>query len=441
MDGVPQACSAQLLISMPQTAADRLPHDRRESWQAELQEVRTRCKRALAQRQVCGGGSLVELHLTHVEVTLPHLVELTTGRRAAAALAVTAAGAGIAVLFGNYWVLASGVWSASRVGLDVARRSYARECFQQLSQLSQLAASPSDDPQALDALHDAHFRLTESGKWQPTRGRWEPKARFAVLLAEMVMSSGGDGPLEPKLLRRLCMGDKQFIGLSGLVTLGVNVDAEHQHQSRFEPMARLASWVQEALLPRLTRGDASGRAANEGFVLLSELLESLVYTALGELAQCTAQVAASAAAVEREGLENARGATHTVSEAVVVLKSVLQRFHAAAEAVLPPLQQTSKLLRVDTVAGAGVEHAFKRIAAWRLCKYLNTLADASVPVPAATLVEELTRESACGCEELEGEPCAASPCVRMMARVPHRSSLVVLGELMEAADTLQVRQK
>jgi hypothetical protein len=237
------------------------------------------------------------------------------------------------------------------------------------------------------------------------------------------------------------MGDKQFIGLSGLVTLGVNVDAEHQHQSRFEPMARLASWVQEALLPRLTRGDASGRAANEGFVLLSELLESLVHTALGELAQCTAQVAASAAAVEREGLTNARGSTHTVSEAVGILKSVLQRFHAAAEAVLPPLQQTSKLLRVDTVTGAGVEHAFKRIAAWRLCKYLNTLADDSVPVPAATLVEQLTRESACGCKELEGEPCDSTSCVRMVARIPHRTSLVVLGELMDAADTLQVRQK
>jgi hypothetical protein len=214
-----------------------------------------------------------------VEIILPHL-QGSNKKVAVAAAAKVAAGVGLALLSGSYGTLAAGLKQAAGVGLDVARQSLSRACFEQLLQLSTLPAG--DEWEMLQRLHDAHFhRSSTRVAWQPTRGRWEPKALFAALLAEQAVAHRGD----PAVLRRLCLGDDAFVGLRGLVTLGLTPGGD-QRALRLEPTTRIAGWA-AAVLSSLAAG---GAIPTDGLVVLADLLADMMDTARAELALGAAQV-------------------------------------------------------------------------------------------------------------------------------------------------------
>jgi hypothetical protein len=216
-----------------------------------------------------------------VEIMLPHL-QGSNKRAAAVAAAKVAAGVGLALLSGSYGTLAAGLKQAAGVGLDMARQMLTRECLEQLLQLS--SSIPGDVLEVLQRLHDAHFhRSTPRASWLVVQGRWEPKARFAALLAELAVAQQDD----PAALRRLCLGDDTFVGLHGLVTLGLTPGGEPS-ASRSEPMTRIADWA-TAVLSSLT-AEGAGQLPTEGLVVVTDQLTSMVDSLRAELALSAAQV-------------------------------------------------------------------------------------------------------------------------------------------------------
>ena len=192
-----------------------------------------------------------------MEVALPNLQSAGTKKRAAMAVGKVAVGVGMALLSGSFGTLAAGMREAAGAGLDVVRQRLTRECLEQLLQLSW----PDPDDEALKLLHDVHFhRSSPRAPWQVTRGRWEPKARFSAMLAELAMAPQVDAAL----LRRLCLGDDTFVGLRGLVMLGLAPGGDQQPASRSEPMTRVASWA-AGVLSSLT-DDSASPPTNEGLV-------------------------------------------------------------------------------------------------------------------------------------------------------------------------------
>jgi hypothetical protein len=300
-------CVSLLLTQLLEKRASKLPLD---EWRAETAKLRKTCKVTLSLHAVPLGSSLVELYLTHVrasfpaarlidpsagadkhrpgtaqvEIMLPHL-QGSNKRAAAVAAAKVVAGVGLALFSGSYGTLAAGVKQAAGVGLDVARQCLTRECLEQLLQLS--SSIPGDVSEVLQQLHDAHFhRSTPRASWLVVQGRWEPKARFAALLAELAMALQDDSAG----LRRLCLGDDTFVGLRGLVSLGLTPGGDHQLASRSEPMTRIANWATAVLSSLTDEGASQLPTSAEGLEVLTHHLTNMVDSLRAELALSAAQV-------------------------------------------------------------------------------------------------------------------------------------------------------
>jgi hypothetical protein len=202
-------------------------------------------------------GSPRRPSVAQVEVALRGLQSAGTKKRAAVAVGKVALGVGIALFSGSYGTLAAGLKEAAGAGLDVVRQRLTRECLEQLLQLSW----PPPDDEELKLLHDMHFHRSSSrSPWEVTGGRWEPKACFSVMLAKLAMAP----QVNAALLRRLCLGDDAFVGLRGLVMLGLAPGGDKQPASRSEPMTRVACWA-SGVLSSLT-DDSANPPTNEGLV-------------------------------------------------------------------------------------------------------------------------------------------------------------------------------
>jgi hypothetical protein len=375
-----------------------------------------------------------------VEITLPHLESAANGRAAAAAVTAVAVGMGVALVNGGYDKLTSGLKQAAGVGLNVARQTLTRECCVQLLQLSALLYHHDDgDDAALQTallqLHDEHFtRAAQGGRWDVTVGRWEPKANFATMLAELVVRRDGTSEEQrpclgnAALLRRLCLGDDNFVGLCGMVTLGLTPGGDHQ-RARSEPMTRIATWAQTALSSLSDEG--AFQFSNEGLEVLTDQLTFLVDTARAQLSMCAERVLAADAAVEAQGQAEARTMMQRASEVVGSLEATLHTLREDASDALPLLQVVGKMLRA--VAGGGVgsgQAAMLRKSAAQVlaCRdaFVETTAAAAASVE--TLTTTLAEGGTCAClnniDSAGGAAAScndAARCVKTTAAFPQRA--------------------
>ncbi|KAK3272953.1 hypothetical protein CYMTET_18781 [Cymbomonas tetramitiformis] len=297
------------------------------------------------------------------------------------AAANVAVGAAKAVLVGSYATLAKGIGQAVSAGMDAASQKLSQTCFAQLKELSEPPVDDVELEEWLRKMHDVHFKCGEQGQWEPKgEGRWEPKAAFSVVLADLVAAR--PPRLTPPLLEMVCLGDKDFIGLSNLMALGAHSAADVDATQA--ALVNLTMWAQEVVLHAAEESGTSLNAPNQnaadsaksgehlpssedswadgyGLQVLAEELEGVIREGTAMLASSAERLTASVAEAVSEQVQavlvsGARdAAARRKPQAVAALAACnsvldgveesLQGVHAAAVACQPLLQLTSKLLR------------------------------------------------------------------------------------------------
>ncbi|KAK3267155.1 hypothetical protein CYMTET_24277, partial [Cymbomonas tetramitiformis] len=364
---------AERLLTAAMTSPGLVIAKRVATWQAELGALRQVCAKVQApsvDQEGTRGGALLELSLTRLETRLAHLPRKDAGEN------VAAAGANLVVGLCKSFLmmklddnLVTGLKQAAGLAADATRKGMTKQCFTELALMDQLAVLTGGLPaeavrtegvsaevmRYLEHLQERHFRRREGGEWEPTAGRWEPKAAFAELLAEVALEA-----LPTAMLWRLCVGDEHFIGLSRLMSLGVSATWRCGEPA----MLCLTRWAEMLLLPSTfsfskwqdqgigilsteLRQVAEDAVAGLG-AASSELLRASVQHAAGGVAsrlmELSAQLQSPRPRREAEELLARSGA------AVDSLRRTLLDAAGAAEAAAPVCGQASKLLRT---LGAG----------------------------------------------------------------------------------------
>ncbi|KAK3264708.1 hypothetical protein CYMTET_26569 [Cymbomonas tetramitiformis] len=373
---------ADRLLTAAMTSSGRLAGKLVASWQAKLGALRKVC----AQVQVtCGdeqgalGGAVLELSLTRLEIRLAQLP------REDAAGNVAAAGANVVVGLCKSFLmmklddnLVTGLKQTAGLAADATRKGMTKQCFTELALMDQLAVLTGGLPakavcteavseemmQYLEHLQERHFHRREGGEWEPTPGRWEPKAAFAELLAEVALVA-----LPPAMLWRICVGDEDFIGLSRLMSLGVSATWRCGEPA----MLRLTRWAEMLLLPN----DFSfSKWQDQGIRILSTELRQVAQEAVAGLGAASSELlSASVKQAAGGGAERLKELSTQLQSprprreaqellarsgaAVDSLRCTLLDAAGAAEAAAPVCGQASKILRAlgAFAAAAGTPRA------------------------------------------------------------------------------------
>ncbi|KAK3271703.1 hypothetical protein CYMTET_19965, partial [Cymbomonas tetramitiformis] len=286
---------ANRLLTAAMTSSGLLSRKLVASWQEKLGALRKVC----AQMQVASGdeegalgGAVLELSLIRLETHLPQLPqEDEDGNAVNVAFNVVVGLCKSLAMMKLDDDLATGLQQVAGLAADATRQVMTKRCYTELALMDQLAVGigglPADALSAetvssevmryLENLQEWYFHRREGGEWEPKPGRWEPKAAFAELLAEVAL-----GALPPAMLWRICLGDEKFIGLSGLMSLGVSATWHC-----VEPgMVHLTRWAEMLLLPSTF---SFSKWQDEGLRILSI-----------ELRQVAEETAAGLAAVSSE---------------------------------------------------------------------------------------------------------------------------------------------
>ncbi|KAK3288142.1 hypothetical protein CYMTET_4369 [Cymbomonas tetramitiformis] len=352
--------------------------EKKAQWKKEADQLRGLCvSRFHSAAQSFGGTALLELHLSQVQLTQVHLPARKLSSQVASAAVNITAGAAKMMLVGSYGTLVKGLGQAMRAGIDAAGQKLSQSCFEQLKALSKPPADADKLEEWLKKMHSEHFQCGEDGQWEPKgKGRWEPKAAFSVMLADLVAAR--PPRMTPKLLEMICLGGKDFIGLTNLMALGshsaADVDARHVR------LVNLTLWAQEVVLQTLeesqTSPDAPDQAAataqsaeqvssddadGHGLQVLAEELERVIQEGKVKLATSAEQLTAAVAEGLSKQVEDvlvcgvrdavvcgkpqAVAALAACNSVLDVVEESLQGVHAAAVACQPLLHLTSKLLR------------------------------------------------------------------------------------------------
>eukprot|EP00854_Cymbomonas_tetramitiformis_P008479 gene8479-10073_t len=356
--------------------------EKKAQWKKAADKLRILCVgRFHSAAQSFGGMALLELHLSQVQLSQVHLPAHALSSQIVSAAANVAVGAAKAVLVGSYATLAKGIGQAVSAGMDAASQKLSQTCFAQLKELSEPPVDDVELEEWLRKMHDVHFKCGEQGQWEPKgEGRWEPKAAFSVVLADLVAAR--PPRLTPPLLEMVCLGDKDFIGLSNLMALGAHSAADVDATQA--ALVNLTMWAQEVVLHAAEESGTSLNAPNQnaadsaksgehlpssedswadgyGLQVLAEELEGVIREGTAMLASSAERLTASVAEAVSEQVQDVlvpgardaavRGKPKAVA-ALAACNSVLdgveeslQGVHAAAVACQPLLQLTSKLLR------------------------------------------------------------------------------------------------
>eukprot|EP00854_Cymbomonas_tetramitiformis_P002860 gene2860-3658_t len=323
-----------------------------------LLEAAVRVPRAPA--EVPLGIATQELIMARLELRMHHLPRSRDLHKAVAAGADLAFGLVKSIFMMKVdEALVRGAKSAAGLALDVGYRALTARCFGELALQDDFSVLACGVPaegmgekafktvgeevdRRLWCLQARHFQWggggAEGGGWKPTPGRWEPKAAFAELLADIAVGAEGAAlhahTLPPALLWRLCEGDssRELLGLGDLMSLGVS-DGTREHPPA---MLRLTQWAQRLL----QRPSSLAEWRKEGFEILNEELRRVAERAQAELAGVSGRLFA-------DGAHTAMAlTTFEYRQAIKTLREVLRKMRAAAEAVVPAVTRVSKLLHV-----------------------------------------------------------------------------------------------
>ncbi|KAK3249059.1 hypothetical protein CYMTET_41503 [Cymbomonas tetramitiformis] len=249
-----QQCTHRLLLVTKRLEDGGDLSDAKAQWKKAADKLRRRCaSRFRATTQSFGGTALLELYLSQVQLTLVHLPAQELSASLASAAAKVTIGAVKAALVGSYGTLLTGVGEAVGAGLDAMAQGLSRDCFEQLTSISQVNRKDPNLGRWLLEKQREHFNVGEDGRWEPTEGRWEPKAAYAAMLADVVAAR--PQPLTHQLLRSICLGGDGFIGLTNLMALGAH--SSRELSGAHGALVRLTVWAQEVVLRGLLeRGEA-----------------------------------------------------------------------------------------------------------------------------------------------------------------------------------------
>ncbi|KAK3235595.1 hypothetical protein CYMTET_54217 [Cymbomonas tetramitiformis] len=363
--------------------------DLSRAWQTQLRAIRKVCRVPRAPAEVPLGIATQELIMARLELRMHHLPRSRDLHKAVAAGADLAVGLVKSVFLMKVdEALVRGAKSAAGLALDVGYRALTARCFGELALQDDFSVLACGVPaegmgekafktvgeevdRRLWCLQARHFQWggggAEGGGWKPTPGRWEPKAAFAELLADIAVGAEGAAlhahTLPPALLWRLCEGDssRELLGLGDLMSLGVS-DGTREHPPA---MLRLTQWAQRLL----QRPSSLAEWRKEGFEILNEELRRVAERAEAELAGVSGRLFADGAhtamalttfGAELRGPQAGRVGFEPQSrrkrevekllaeyrQAIKTLREVLRKMRAAAEAVVPAVTRVSKLLHV-----------------------------------------------------------------------------------------------
>ncbi|KAK3258970.1 hypothetical protein CYMTET_32009 [Cymbomonas tetramitiformis] len=363
--------------------------DLSRAWQTQLRAIRKVCRVPRAPAEVPLGIATQELIMARLELRMHHLPRSRDLHKAVAAGADLAFGLVKSIFMMKVdEALVRGAKSAAGLALDVGYRALTARCFGELAlqdDFSVLACGVPAEGMGekaietvgeevdrwLRCLQVRHFQWggvgAEGGGWKPTPGRWEPKAAFAALLADVAVGAEGAAlhahTLPPALLWRLCEGDssRELLGLGDLMSLGVFAGTREHPPA----MVRLSQWAQRLL----QRPSSLAEWREEGFEILNEELRRVAERAQAELAGVSGRLFADGAhtamALATFGEELSAPQTGHVAlkpqsrrkreveklleeyrQAIKALREVLRKMRAAVEAVVPAVTRVSKLLHV-----------------------------------------------------------------------------------------------
>ncbi|KAK3244163.1 hypothetical protein CYMTET_46213, partial [Cymbomonas tetramitiformis] len=373
-----QRCALRLLLSAVRQGDSTLTPKQSE-WRKAMSAIRTTCKQRAAQaragtssKTVAMSASLLDLYLTCVELTLTHLKAkddvLSVGKSVGMLVIGAVKSVAMTRLDG---MLLEGLQQTAGIALDVTRRSITRACFVQLALIEQLAVSADtcmfaeDFPALMHKLrwvHDQHFKLGSTGIWEPITGRWEPKAAFAALLADLLVGIDGSfcsfHTLPSADVKMICLGTRDFIGLNELMSLG----NDRNDRSSEEPsLVSLAVWAQ-SLFTNCSSFDAW---LSEGFEILcsearrvgEERVDALLTEVKMRLAEQLGTAVQQLKNLNTDSTHHERHQARTALAALCqeaeAMRAAAQKVQAAAERVLPVAERAKKLLH--TVGGLSTE--------------------------------------------------------------------------------------
>ncbi|KAK3246893.1 hypothetical protein CYMTET_43591 [Cymbomonas tetramitiformis] len=371
---------------------DRSPH-----WQGRLREIRRVCGVPRAAERAPLGVALQELLMARLELRIWHLPRKQRNAQTAGAVFDLTVGTIKSVLTMKVdETLLRGVQRAAGLAAEAGCRALTAECFAELAVQDQLAMQVRSLPaegvkvqdgcamvkeieQALRSLQQQHFKHSdgEGGAWEPTSGRWEPKAAFAALLAELATGPVGSAlharAMPLPLLWRLCVGDAEgdALGLVDLMSLGLSAPPK----GRSPAMLHLARWAQQLSTPGALKGwrergveilnEELRRVAEEPRAALAGISGRLqVLRAGAALEQLGASLCKGEAQADRAALK-AHSAWRSKAEeilaesgrAVDTLRDVLRAVQTAVDTAKPAATRVTKLLQVLAGPGASFTSA------------------------------------------------------------------------------------
>ncbi|KAK3274428.1 hypothetical protein CYMTET_17384, partial [Cymbomonas tetramitiformis] len=363
-------------------------------WQEVMAVIRQTCRERAAQARAAKAGktvsmsnSLLDLYLTRVELTLTHLkakdVVLSVGK--SVGMLVIGAVKSVAMTRVDGMLL-EGLQKTAGLALDAIRRSITHTCFAQLALIEQLAISAdhcvSQDwttlRDRLRRVHDQHFKLGSTGMWEPTAGRWEPKAAFTALLADLLVGVGGSScsfhTLPSEDVKMICLGSGDFIGLIDLMSLGNDPRGRRDEepslillagwaQSLFANPTSLDEWLGEGLT--LLASEVRRVGEERVDALLTEMTIKLVEQLEMAVQQLQNLCADSTHHHKRRQAKTALAALCQEAEA---MRTAAQQVQASAKLALRVAERAKKLLH--TVGGLSPKDVAMS-ALWTLTRRLQ----------------------------------------------------------------------
>ncbi|KAK3257794.1 hypothetical protein CYMTET_33130, partial [Cymbomonas tetramitiformis] len=360
--------------------------------------------------------ALLELHLTATEVMLANLPTVDAAMSAFALTLQTAFGAGKSVVMCKVDdALWNGIGKAVELAAEELHRKLCHDCFVELTVVNYLAVQArglggsqknfKDFEIMLQGVHDRLFKSGEhldntdhaasgaeernQAPWATRSGRWEPMAAFAHLLGDLV-ARGGDHPLPSALLRRICIGDETFIGLRGLLTLGLSPAGMRGPPAGQEAVEKLVRWAL-----RLPSSENTHAWAREGLDLLIGELRHVAAQSIAHLLVAALPVVSAA-----EGQAASKAAS--VGIALDELRSALLWVGDTANAALPLCRKTADVLRAwSGLDGPAVMSAAAKVQLRReLQKLVSVLGEKKEGSLRLELAEQLRNAVKDGVERL-----------------------------------------
>ncbi|KAK3240453.1 hypothetical protein CYMTET_49697, partial [Cymbomonas tetramitiformis] len=361
-------------------------------WQEVMAVIRQTCRERAAQARAAKAGktvsmsnSLLDLYLTRVELTLTHLeakdVVLSVGKSVGMLLIGAVKSVAMTRVDG---MLLEGLQKTAGLALDAIRRSITHTCFAQLALIEQLAISAdhcvSQDwttlRDRLRRVHDQHFKLGSTGMWEPTAGRWEPKAAFTALLADLLVGVGGSScsfhTLPSEDVKMICLGSGDFIGLIDLMSLGNDPRGRRDEdpslvllagwaQSLFANPKSLDEWLREGLT--LLASEVRRVGEERVDALLTEMTIKLV-----KQLEMAVQQELRADSTHHHKRRQAKTALAALCQEAEAMRTAAQQVQASAKLALRVAERAKKLLH--TVGGLSPKDVAMS-ALWTLTRRLQ----------------------------------------------------------------------